>query len=118
MRNRGGRPHLDPTANQRGIVEQLAARGESRLAIASAIGIAPMTLDRHFDRELKDGRAKRWAEVIGMLFASARRGSVSAQKELLAKSRVTPPPAPAPQCNGKKRARLEGETTWRDLVAH
>jgi hypothetical protein len=96
VRKSRGRPAFKPTQGQRRTVERLAALGESRGSIAQALGIALGTLDVRFGEELASGRARRRGDLIGMLFASARKGSVTAMKTLLAKSRIPPPPAPVP----------------------
>lgn len=77
-----GRPRFNPTATQRRKVEELIACGMPVADIACAIAVDEKTLRLHFATELSSGRAHRRAEVIGLLFASARKGNVSAQKQL------------------------------------
>lgn len=79
---KGGRPPFRPTIEQRQTVEEMKFCGESDNVIARALGIDPDTMRKHFGDELADGHAQRRKEVIGMLFASARSGNVSAQKHL------------------------------------
>lgn len=87
-RSKGGRPSFRPSVEQRRIVEEMKFCGESENTIARAIGIDPDTLRKHFADELADGHAQRRKEVIGLLFASARAGNVSAQKKLEEMGRV------------------------------
>jgi predicted transcriptional regulator len=55
----------------------------SRQEIAMALGICDKTLEKHFESELQHGRARKRAEAVGLLYASARKGNVSAQKKLV-----------------------------------
>lgn len=83
MQKRGrGRPRFKPTPAHRRTVEQMVACGESQDRIARAIGIATNTLVEHFSDELQHGLARRRSEVLELLFKSARKGNVSAQKAL------------------------------------
>lgn len=83
-----GRPAFKPTAAMRRTVEQMKFCGESENTIARALAIDPDTLRKHFVEELADGHAHQRREVIGMLFASAKKGNVSAQKKLEELGRV------------------------------
>ena len=51
-------------------------------AIARVLGIDGNTLRKHFSAELEFGAQRKRAEVIGMLFKSAKGGNVTAQKKL------------------------------------
>lgn len=77
-----GRPPYNPTIENRQRVQEMKFCGESDNVIARALGISPETLRKHFGEELADGHAQRRSEVIGLLFASARNGNVSAIKRL------------------------------------
>jgi hypothetical protein len=79
---RRGRPPYRPTIEARQTVEEMKFCGESENTIARALGIDVDTMRKHFADELQDGHAQRRKEIIGMLFASARSGNVSAQKHL------------------------------------
>jgi hypothetical protein len=72
-----------PSAEQRRLVELLAAFGISQREIAGLIGpagIGTATLRRHFREELRNGRAKATAAVIDSLHRHACRGNVAACK--------------------------------------
>lgn len=77
-----GRPRFVPTEDQRLQVEQMVGAGMSELDMAGALRVARETLRQHFAEELRAGRAKCRAEVIHLLFRSARAGNVAAQKHL------------------------------------
>lgn len=77
-----GRPPFKPTPKQRRAVEQMVSVGESKATIARALRIDDDTLDKHFADELANGLARRRMEVSDLLFKSARKGNVSAQKHL------------------------------------
>lgn len=105
-----GRPQFAPTVKQRATVEQMRYVGESQEVIARAIGIDVDTLRKHFGEELADGHAKRRKEVVGLLFASAKKGNISAQRKLeemgrgLDKVRDEPRIPEAERTLGKKAA--------------
>lgn len=80
--SKGGRPPYRPTIEGRRTVEEMKFCGESDNTIARALGIDPDTMRKHFADELADGHAQRRKEVIGLLFAAARAGNVTAQKHL------------------------------------
>lgn len=96
--NLGGRPPFEPSTKQRRDVAIAAAGGMTQEAIASALGISPPTLRKHFAVELGAVASKRRLEVLTKMFRTAMKGNVSAQKAFLAAgdaSNAAPPPAPA-----------------------
>jgi hypothetical protein len=98
-----GRPEFKATRAMRREVEQMVAVGMSEDDVARAIGCATPTLAKHFAEELATGRAKKRAEVIKLLFKTARKGNVSAQKKLEAMTGAGAGAAAAPQAKlGKK----------------
>ena len=62
----------------------MVACGEPKNRIARAIGIDVDTLDKHFAEALMHGLSRRRNEVIELLFNQARKGNVTAQKQLAA----------------------------------
>lgn len=79
-----GRPDHVPTNSSRKIVEQCLSCGMSHREIAAAIGISWKTLGKYYEEELMTGAARKKQEIIGMLYAAARAGNVSAQRKLYA----------------------------------
>jgi len=69
-----GQPPFVPTEKQRQKVMDLASCRFTRDQIATALGIPPSTLDRHFATELAEGRLKVHAEIAGRLVEAARNG--------------------------------------------
>ena len=67
-----------PTDRQRRDVQYLAKCGFTQREIAHGMMITTTTLRQHFDIELRTGHAKRKAEVIELLWESAKAGKVSA----------------------------------------
>lgn len=65
--------------------------------IATALGIARDTLEKHFESELAGGALARRMEVLQALHAAAKKGSSSAARAYLAHE-ATPavPPLPVP----------------------
>lgn len=114
-----GRPPFKPTAAMRRQVEELRSCGMSEDSIARAIGISTPTLQKHFAEELLNGSAKKRAEVIRMLYRSAAKGNVSAQKKLeemtrqaaLAEAMMVPRPteAKAPKLGKKQQEAAAAE---------
>lgn len=84
-----GHPFFSPTIADRIKVEQLLACGMSQDDIARAIGITKPTLIKHFPEEIATGALRKRAEVIQMIFKSADKGVVSAQKYLEEVTRIT-----------------------------
>jgi len=70
--------------------------------IATALGIARDTLEKHFQAELSGGALARRMEVLQALHAAAKKGSSSAARAYLAHE-ATPavPPMPAPEKEAK-----------------
>jgi hypothetical protein len=68
-----------PTAEQRKLVETMAAVGIPSDTIGRVIGVSGKTLRKHYRNELDLAATKANAEVAGFLFNSARRGNVAAQ---------------------------------------
>ncbi|MCW5695799.1 MAG: hypothetical protein KIS96_03580 [Bauldia sp.] len=77
-----GRPAHKPTAATRRTVEQMVSCGETHDTIALALEVSDETLRLHYRRELDVGAAKRRRELLDLLWQSARKGNVSAQKKL------------------------------------
>lgn len=127
-RRRGsGRPEFKPTSAQREQVEILVAARLSEQAIADAIGIAKMTLRKHFAAELYNGPARN-AEILVAMFKTALAGNVTAQRAWLQRVEMTPPraarekPEPKPKSLGKKEeqalaaAAPPADPSWAELV--
>lgn len=98
-----GRPPFEATDEMRDRVALLAACAMPHEDIASAIGCTKPTLRKYFRAELKGGAAVKRAEIIGMLVASAKGGSVPAQKHL--ESMTRPAEVAAAAEMGKKQKR-------------
>ncbi len=77
-----GRPKFVPTDAHREQVEQMVAVGTGEDDIAELVGCARMTLRKHFPKELRFGRVKKRAEVVGMAFDAARSGNAAMIKHL------------------------------------
>lgn len=121
-----GRPPFKATPALRRKVEELTMCGMSQEVVARAIGCSHPTLVKHFPDELTFGLAKKRAEVIAMLFKSAKGGNVTAQKKLEEMSRLAGAEAefdgrshPAPQVGKKVQAEEDAKsagsgTGWGD----
>jgi hypothetical protein len=115
-----GRPEFKVTQPMRAKVERLVMAGMTHETIARAIDCDRATLTKHFAAELQCGLAKKRAEVIDMLFASAKAGNVSAQKKLEEMSRVTlaeetfTQPERQPALGKKERAHIAAQTAGQD----
>ncbi len=81
---KAGRPAFACTAARKRQVAELVSCGMTVQDVARVLGCSPDTLRKHFPEELRSGTAKKRAEVIGLLFRSARKGNVAAQKHLSA----------------------------------
>jgi len=101
-----GRPEWEPTKAQRRKIAIAAGGGMSHAAIAQAMGISKVTLEKHCHEELTTGAHQKRVEALQALHAAARRGSVAAVKAylLLAPDPMFPTdPAPEkPEPMGKK----------------
>ena len=73
-----GRPPFKATATWRRKVEEMAAKGMSRVEIAVLIGCSRSTLTKHFADELKRGHARCRKELVACMWAAAKRGRVGA----------------------------------------
>lgn len=119
-----GRPSWKPTAAMRRKIEEMRSCGMSERDIALAMGVDAKTLRKHCGLELDTGGAKRRAEVIDVLFRTARKGNVSAIRRLEELTRAgkymggavedpdegdeaAPPPKEEPQAQGKKAQRQQ-----------
>ena len=80
-------------------------------------------LTKHFGEELETGRAVKRAEVIRLLFTSARKGNVSAQKTLeqitaraAAEDEVLSQPTAEkqPRLGKKEQAQIDAQTAGED----
>jgi len=80
---RRGRPEFKPTDEMRAKVEECIGCGMTHEDIARAIGCCDKTLEKHFADELQYGRARKRSEALELIWASARKGNVSAQKKLV-----------------------------------
>jgi len=60
-------------------VRSLATRGVPQEKIAAIIDCDAKTLRKHFRNELDRGMAEADAEIVGALFANAKKGNVAAQ---------------------------------------
>ena len=78
---KGQQAAFQPTAEQRRTVQKLAAHGAEALDIAKILNIYPLTLRKHFERELEVGPIEANSKVAEALFWNATRGkSTDAQK--------------------------------------
>ena len=104
-------------------VEQYVCCGMSQDEIADVFGISDETLRKHFAIELQCGARKKRAEIIDMLFTTARKGNVTAQKKIEEMSRAvvaqqeliraeeTRPASARTIRSGKKEAAVETATS-------
>lgn len=85
MLNKGGRPSHVPTDRDRKTVQAMASYGIPQAEIAEVIGVALMTLRKHYSRELTIGSTVATSAVAQRLFEIATSTSecgatVAAQK--------------------------------------
>lgn len=80
---RRGRPEFKPTDEMRAKVEDCIGAGMSHEEIGMVIGCCDKTLEKHFPDELAYGRARKRCEALELLWQSARKGNVTAQKKLV-----------------------------------
>ncbi|PWB94672.1 hypothetical protein [Methylosinus sporium] len=111
-----GRPAFRKTPALAKRVEELTSGGMSQGAIAKVLRCDSDTLRKHFGDELDNGIQRRRAEVISLLFKSARGGNVTAQKKLEEMTgraavedefngdRAPAPASPKPKKVGKKES--------------
>lgn len=105
-----GRPAFAPTAAQRRQVSIAAGGGMRHVDIATALGIARDTLEKHFEAELSGGAIARRMEVLQALHAAAKKGSSSAARAYL-QHEATPavPPLPVVPAAGATKAEPIGK---------
>jgi predicted transcriptional regulator len=77
-----GRPSFKPTAAHSRKVEELLACGMSQEDISRVLGITKPTLEKYFPEEIATGAARKRAELYGLMWKGARKGSASAQRRL------------------------------------
>jgi hypothetical protein len=77
-RSKGGRPSYVPTDKDRKVVESMAAYGITQSDISLAIGVAPMTLRKHFAHELATAHIKANAKVCETAYNMAISGKCPA----------------------------------------
>lgn len=98
-----GRPPFDASPEIRERVAEMASCAMPYVDIAKVIGCTVPTLRKHLRQELMAGAAIKRAEVVGLLYQSAKAGNVSAQKHLELMTR--PAEAAAEAALGKKARR-------------
>jgi hypothetical protein len=85
-KNLGGRPEFVPTDEQRALVERLTGLLVPQKEIARdwfpPNGISPMTLKKHFKRELAYGREKTASSLKARILRAAENGSLRAMTYL------------------------------------
>jgi hypothetical protein len=115
-KNRGGRPAFKPTRRMREQVEIAAAAGMSASDVAVVIGISRPTLEAHFADELKNGRIRKFAQVLVLLDRESKRGSVSASKYLLTlfSGGMSPIVGKKQRRQQAAESALEGGSEWGD----
>jgi AraC-like DNA-binding protein len=133
---RRGRPRYKPTREDRITVAQLVAMGWPQKDIAAVLEISEPTLARGFRDELHLGALKKEKETVAAMFRAANKGSVPAQKELLARfdaaklerlgesmrAAAPEPKKPAPESAGKKVLAAQAasevitDSDWADLL--
>ncbi len=122
-----GRLPFQVTDEMRLRVEEYVSCGMTQEQIAKALGCDCDTLRKHCHDELVNGRARRRAEVVEMIFGTARKGNVTAQKKLeemtavYAEPEDNQPAKSEPKLGKKEIAQLEAEragtgTEWGHLV--
>lgn len=121
------RPPFKPTATQRRQVAVAAGAGMPHEEIAMGLGIARNTLDKHFGEELSGGACKRRLEVLGAMFAAAKKGNVTAQRAYMAMTPrllAPPPEAPAKPAKVGKKEQQQADAVaagqgneWGELLA-
>ena len=79
----GGRPKRRPTDAERRRVSELVAVGFKAPRLAAVLDASEPWVRKHFAAELNTAADIKRAEVIAMMFRSAHKGSVPAQRALL-----------------------------------
>lgn len=69
-----------PTDEMRDKVKIWIGAGMTETDIAAVLRIDRMTLRAHYEYELKHGRAEKFAEIMDIMFQTAKAGNVTAQK--------------------------------------
>ena len=80
---KGGIPAHEPTEETRQRVAQYAMAGINQDSISELLRIAPKTLRKHYDFELKTSTHEVVSKVAGSLFTKAMKGDTAAQIFLL-----------------------------------
>ena len=119
-----GRPLFKPTAAQQRRVSICAGGGMSHEEIAIGLGIAKMTLQKHFAYELSEGAYRRRQEIIEAMYKTAKKGNVAAQKAYVALGphAAAPPQQNVEKAQGKKEQAQSAAVTaqtgteWADLL--
>lgn len=116
-----GRPQFKPTPTLRRKVEQNISCGMSKDECARSIGCSTPTLEKYFATEISDAVANKRSELIGMLFKAARKGNVTAQKQLVEMNRVAsaqeavdPRPTRPARLGKKEEAAIAAQTAGED----
>lgn len=94
-RAKRGRPPLKVTKKLRERVQEYRACGMSEEDIALALDISRPTLRKHFSLELRKGHAVKRAHAINLLWSTAKKGNVSAQRKLIDMTKVMEDPKTA-----------------------
>lgn len=99
-----------------------AGAGISHEEIALGMGIAKMTLQKHFAFELTTGAYQRRQEVLNAMFRAAKKGNVAAQKAYAALTPKAAAPPQDPKPDGKKAqaaadaVTAQSGTEWESLL--
>lgn len=117
--NKGGRPEFEPTPEQRDQVEISVYCGMTHAAIAASLRISTPTLRKHFEDELLYGHSRKEAEAFQLLFESARKGNVSAQKHVQRLGSMVAPagaPQPSPTPDQQPPARKSDDPGKKEML--
>ena len=71
---RVGRPQYKPTDHDRKVVRSMVRAGVTQAEIANVLNMSPVTLEKHFRRELDTASAEANQEVANALFLKATTG--------------------------------------------
>ena len=112
-----GRPEFRPRCEDREKVQVLRASGMAKEVIATVIGIATETLNKHFADDLETAVAQRTAAVMVARYRSAIGGNVAAQNKFLELAGAVPPKpkrrAKPARLGKKARATFDAQTADR-----